>query len=324
MYIRKVASMALNIRLMAAVAVCLSIGASAIAQESGEKTFGKPSEARAALYDAVKSGDKSNMLAVLGSSASSLVSSGDAVQDEKAGRKFIERFDAMNRWGKDTSGGLVLYIGVDNWPFPIPLKKDASGQWYFDAKSGVQEVLYRRIGANELAAIRVISALSDAQQEYFNDLHDGSTVKQYAQRLFSEPGKHNGLYWKAADNEPQSPIGPIVVYATEEGYGQQKEKPEPFHGYFYRTLKSQGSHAKGGAKNYVVNGTMTGGYAFIGYPAEYRNSGIMTFLIDKEGVVYEKNLGEKTTDLAKAMTAFDPDTTWKPVSNYSETEEPSE
>jgi hypothetical protein len=216
----------------------------------------------------------------------------------------------MNRWAPQSDGSQTLYIGAENWPFPIPLKKNASGQWYFDTKAGVQEILFRRIGKNELAAIGVCDALADAQDEYFQQLHDGSTVHQYAQRIISEEGKQNGLYWKVAEGQPESPIGPLVAHATAQGYGNTGGTPEPFHGYYFHTLKAQGAHVAGGAKSYIVAGNMTGGFAFVAYPAEYRNSGVMTFLVDKNGVVFQKDLGPHSTDIAKAMTSYNPDKTW--------------
>ncbi len=287
----------------------LSVSA-AQSQEAGQKTFASPEEAGKALQQAVQSNGTADDLAVLGASAASLVSSGDAVQDNNNRETFLKRFQQMNRWAQESNGDETLYIGAENWPFPIQLKKNASGQWYFETKDGVQEILFRRIGKNELEAIEVCENLADAQEEYFQQLHDGSTVHQYAQKIISDEGKQNGLFWKVAEGQPESPIGPLVAHATAQGYAAQGGKPEPFHGYYFHTLKAQGAHAPGGAKNYVVNGNMTGGFAFVAYPAEYRNSGVMTFLIDKNGVVFQKDLGPNTTDTAKAMTTYNPDKTW--------------
>lgn len=286
------------------------MGCAAQAQEAGQKTFATPEDAGKSLDQAVQSSGTADDLEVLGASAASIVSSGDEVQDNNNRNIFLQRFQQMNRWAPESDGDQTLYIGAENWPFPIPLKKNASGQWYFDTKQGVQEILFRRIGKNELEAIQVCENLADAQQEYFQGLHDGSTVHQYAQKIISDEGKQNGLFWKVAEGAPESPIGPLVAHATAQGYGAQGGKPEPFHGYFFHTLKAQGAHAPGGAKNYIVNGNMTGGFAFVAYPAEYRNSGVMTFLIDKNGVVFQKDLGPNTTDTAKAMTAYNPDKTW--------------
>jgi hypothetical protein len=293
------------------VAVAVSVPfAAASAQEAGQKTFAAPADASKALYDAVKAGDKTAMGTVLGVSSAPILSSGDPVQDQKNGDNFIRRYEQMNRWGKETNGDETLFMGAENWPFPIPLKKNA-GQWYFDSKAGVEEVLFRRIGANELAALRVSQALADAQDEYFSGTHDGDTVHQYAQKIISEPGKQNGLYWKTSEGEPQSPIGPMIAEAAGEGYSN---KADPFHGYYFRVLTAQGAAAPGGAKSYIVDGKMTKGFAFIAYPAEYRNSGVMTFVVNLNGVIYEKDLGPKTEDLAKAITAINPDNTWRAVS----------
>ena len=275
-----------------------------LAQESGQKTFGKPQDAGKALYAAVKSGDNAAMQAVLGASSSGILSSGDEVEDKNNRDFFTQRYEQMNRWAKEINGNQTLFIGAENWPFPIPLKKDASGAWYFDTKAGVKEILFRRIGKNELATIRVCRALADAQDEYF------SQKQQYAQHVMSDPGQQNGLYWKAAEGEPESPIGPLVAFATRKGYGGEHNTPQPFYGYYYHTLTAQGANVQGGAKSYIVDGKMTGGFAYVAWPAEYRNSGVMTFLVDAAGVVYQKDLGEKTADLAKAMQAYNPDPTW--------------
>lgn len=300
-------------------AISVFVGMSA--QDSGQKTFAAPADASKALDDAVKAGDKDAVLAVLGLSSEPILSSGDPVQDKKNADQFAARYEQMNRWGKETNGDETLFLGADNWPFPIPLKKDAAGQWYFDSKAGVEEVLFRRIGANELAAIRVCKALADAQVEYFDGLHDGDTVHQYAQKFVSDEGKQNGLYWKTAEGEPQSPIGPVFKYAANEGYSKSGD---PFHGYFFRIITAQGAAAPGGAKSYIVDGKMPGGFAFAAYPAEYRNSGVMTFVVNLNGAIYEKDLGPKTADLVKAMTAINPDKTWRPVSYETEDEAESQ
>ena len=295
----------------------IALLAVAPAQETGQKTFTAPGDASKALYDAVKSGDKSAMLAVLGASSAPILSSGDPVQDKTNVEYFIQHYEQMNRWARETNGDQTLFMGAENWPFPVPLKKDAAGQWYFDGKAGVEEVLFRRIGKNEYAGIRVSKSLADAQDEYFDGLHDGNTVHQYAQRFVSDEGKQNGLFWKTAEGEPLSPIGPAFKYATAEGYSK---KTDPFHGYFFRLLTAQGPDAPGGAKSYIKDGAMTEGFAFVAYPAEYRNSGVMTFLVNLHGVIFEKDMGPKTADLAKAMTAINPDKTWRVVSAEADDE----
>jgi len=298
--------MKLRLNFVRVLGLLVLLTAVVFAQEPGQKTFANPEEAGKALYDAVQSGDKSAVEAILGPSSAKIVSSGDEVQDKRNRDNFTTRYSQMHRWAKEINGEQTLIMGAENWPFPIPLKS-AAGAWYFDTATGAKEILFRRIGRNELAAIRVCYALADAQEQYFE------AKQQYAQRIISESGQQNGLYWKTAEGETESPIGPLVAEATGEGYGGQHDTPQPFHGYFFRTLKAQGAGAKGGAKNYIVDGKMTGGFAFVAWPAEYRNSGVMTFVIDKDGVVYEKNLGAETADVVKAMTAYNPDSTWKAV-----------
>jgi hypothetical protein len=209
---------------------------------------------------------------------------------------------------------MVLDVSAENYPFPFALLQNSSGQWYFDTGSAKQEILARRIGGNELSTVDTLNAMADAQAEYFSQTHDDSHVRQYAQKFVSDDGKHNGLYWKPTDeNQPESPLGPLAAYASAEGYTGNTQAPQPFHGYVYRILTKQGVRAHGGAKEYVVKGAMTAGFAILAYPAEYGNSGVMSFLINQDGVVFEKNLGENTTDAAKAIPAFNPDDTWKPV-----------
>jgi hypothetical protein len=280
---------------------------------SGPQTFTSPDNAGQAVYTAAKAGDSNALLAIFGPEAKELIFSGDPVQDKSGLDLFTSRYDQMHRWGKLANGGMVLDIGAENYPFPFALLKNSSGQWYFDTASAKEEVLARRIGGNELATVDILHAMADAQAEYFSKTHEDSRVRQYAQKFISDEGKQNGLYWKPADeNQPESPLGPLAAHAAAEGYGNA-QAPQPFHGYIYRILTKQGERAHGGAKDYVVNGAMTGGFAILAYPAEYGNSGVMSFLISRDGVVLQKNLGDNTSDAAKAITAFDPDDTWKPV-----------
>jgi hypothetical protein len=295
----------LNFKVWRMIALLTLFSLAALAQEDKQKTFTSPSEAAQALYDAGKANDTAALEAILGVSSRAVLSSGDPVQDTNARETFLTRFEQMNRIGRESDGSRVLYIGADNWPFPISLKQ-ANGRWYFDTIAGKQEILFRRIGKNEYAAMRVMNALVDAQVDY----HD--RFSQYAAKWVSSEGMQDGLYWKAAEGQPESPIGPLVAFATGHGYSKS-DQPEPFYGYFFRLLTAQGSNAKGGAKSYVVSGKMTGGYAFVAYPADYRSSGVMTFLVDESGVLYEKDLGPGTADLAKGMTAFNPDKTWTAV-----------
>ena len=277
------------------------------------KLFATPDDAANALLAAARSGDQAELLAIFGPDSKELISSGDAVQDKNSGDAFVKRYDVMHRWRNLGGGAQMLLVGADNFPFPIPLKKNAGGQWFFDTASGRDEVLNRRIGRNELAMIEICEAASDAQAEYFSQLHDGATTKQYAQKFLSDPGKQNGLYWASPEGQPQSPLGPLAAFATAEGYSVKPNAHSPFHGYYFQMLKGQGSNAPGGAKDYVHDGKMIDGFALVAYPAEYGNSGVMTFMIDQDGVLLEKDLGKSTKETAIAMTHFNPDAGWKPV-----------
>ena len=235
------------------------------------------------------------------------------MQDKNVSQAFAAGYGVMHRWRRLADGSQLLLVGADNFPFPIPLKKNADGQWFFDTAAGKEEVLNRRIGRNELAIIEVCGAVADAQAEYFSQPHDGDRTKQYAAKFISGPGKQNGLYWKSADGQPASPLGPLAALATAEGYSANPQGHTAFHGYYFRMLKGQTDKAPGGAKDYIVNGKITGGFAFVAYPAEYGNSGVMTFMINQDGVLLQKDLGKNTTQTATAMTEFDPDSTWTVV-----------
>ena len=284
------------------------------AQSANEKTFASPGEAALAFYNAAKTEDSAALNAMLGSNADKILHTGDNVADKNAVSDFIRHYEQMHRVVIEPDQTATLYVGADNWPLPVSLVKNTGGQWYFDTANGIKEILYRRIGRNENDAIEVLQSLVDAQQEYASTTHDDEKVKHYASKVFSDEGKHNGLYWKTNDNEPPSPVGPLLAQATGEGYSRTKGEPlPPFHGYFYRSLTRQGSAAKGGARDYVVNGLQTKGFAFIAYPAEYRNSGVMTFIVNQDGIVYEKDLGPDTVKVAGAISDYNPDKTWDPV-----------
>ena len=275
--------------------------------------FASPDDAGVALLTAVKSGDQNALLAIFGSDSKEVIFSGDAVQDKTVANAFAAGYGVMHRWRKMPDGSQVLLVGADNFPFPIPLKTNNHGQWFFDTAAGKDEILSRRVGRNELAIIEVSGAVADAQAEYFSQLHDGETTKQYAMKFISVTGKQNGLYWKSAEGQPQSPLGPLAAFATSEGYTVKPDAHTAFHGYYFRMLKGQSDKAPGGAKDYVVNGKMTGGFAFAAYPAEYGNSGVMTFMMNQDGVLLQKDLGKATTEAANAMNTFDPDATWSVV-----------
>lgn len=283
------------------------------AQAANEKTFSSPGEAALALYKAAKANDSNTLNAIFGSNAAKILHTGDDVADKNAITKFVGNYDQMHRVVMEPDQTATLYVGADNWPTPIPIVKNNGGSWYFNTETGMKEILYRRIGANENDAIDVLQAFIDAQKEYASTTHDDDKVKQYAAKFFSDQGKHNGLYWKTADNESPSPIGPLLADAASEGYRRNQGQPTPFHGYIYRMLTSQGPAAKGGQRDYMVNGKLTRGVAFLAYPAEYRNSGVMTFIVNQDNVVYEKDLGPDTAKLAQAISAFNPDKSWTPA-----------
>jgi Protein of unknown function (DUF2950) len=290
-----------------ATAVLLLLAAfspNAVAQQPGQKTFSSADEACHALVGALKNRDDKALLQILGPDGKEIISSGDPAEDEDNRANFVSKFMQMHRMVVEPNGTTTMYIGAENWPTPIPLV-NKNGAWYFDTPAGKQEILYRRVGQNEMSAIRVCEELVAAQKEYF-----AKQDNQYAQKFASADGKHDGLYWQVSGSESESPIGPLVANAGSPG-GPVKTGVAPFHGYYFRVITRQGKHATGGASDYVVGGKMTGGFAFVAYPAEYRNSGVMTFIVAQDGVVYEKDLRAHTESAAKTIKAYDPDTSWK-------------
>jgi hypothetical protein len=273
-----------------------------------QEHFASPEVAARALETAVRSGDLKRMEAILGADSDEIISSGDPVDDAAARKRFATAASERSRIETATDGAMaILHVGRDDWPFPIPMVHDADG-WRFDTAAGKQELLNRRIGRNELTAIEVCRAYVDAQNEFDARFHT------YAQSLRSTPGKKDGLYWEASGRDV-SPLGPLVAAATAEGYHvREASAPRtPYHGYFFRILTAQGPHAPGGAREYVKDGRMTGGFALLAWPADYGSSGIMTFLVNQQGVVFQKNLGEGTEEAAKALTTYDPDASWAPT-----------
>lgn len=276
--------------------------------------FRTPDDASNALVAAAKSTDPTAAaLAIFGPDSKDLISSGDRVQDKEAIDAFAARYDVMHRWRRMPDGSQVLLVGADNFAFPIPLKKNGDGKWVFDTVAGKDEILNRRIGRNELAVMGICRAVAEAQAEYHSQTHDGATTKQYALQFISDPGKHNGLYWQSAAGQPQSPLGPLAAFATSEGYAVKPDAHAPFHGYYFHMLKGQTDKARGGAKDYIVNGKMVGGFAFIAFPAQYGNSGVMSFMINQDGELLEKDLGKATTETVTAMSEFGPDNSWSRV-----------
>jgi Protein of unknown function (DUF2950) len=280
---------------------------------NGQKTFSSPPEAVKALVEAARSGDPEQLVPLLGPQAKDVVSSGDPVADKQVLAHFVKAYDEKHSLSVEAQGFEVLQVGPNDWPLPFPIVRDVNS-WYFDSSRGVEEVINRRIGRNELGAIAVCEGYVQSQMDYASKEHDGNSGGIYAQRLFSDPGEHNGLYWTVSKGEPQSPMGPLVASAASEGYTRQASgSPSPYHGYFYKILTAQGPDAPGGEKNYVVDGKMTGGFALIAYPAHYGSSGIMTFIVDQEAIVYQKDLGDQTGDLASQITAYNPDSSWQPA-----------
>jgi hypothetical protein len=282
------------------------------AKASAQKTFPSPEEAAAALVATVKARDVDGLLAIVGPSSKSWVFTGDKVADENDWNKFVAAYDEKKNIKKVSDTKAELEVGADGWPFPAPLVKGAHG-WYFDAEAGRVELLNRRVGRNELDTIQTLLAVVDAQREYAAKDMDGNGYADYAKRFRSTPGKKDGLYWPDEPGKPSSPLGPLMATAAKEGYGKgaATDKPAPYHGYNYKLLTSQGKDAPGGAYDYVVGNKMLGGFAVVAYPASYRVSGVMTFVVNHDGVVYEKDLGPQTASMASAMTRFNPDATWR-------------
>ncbi len=276
------------------------------AQQSGQKTYPTAEAASQALVDAAQKNDEKAMLEVLGPQGKKIISSGDPAEDQENRANFVKRYQNMHRLVTELDGTTTLYVGAENWPMPIPLLKKGD-QWYFDTVAAKREILFRRIGKNELSAIRVCQELVAAQKQFYSQEKD-----QYAQRFVSDEGKQDGLYWPTAEKQPESPIGPLVANAGSDGVVPGSPTGhEPFRGYYYQILDGQGENAPGGASSYVVDGKMTNGFAFVAYPAIYRDSGVMTFLVDQDGVVYQKDLGKRTSERVKAMKTYDPDATWQ-------------
>jgi len=292
--------------------VCLSMPASAAATK--QKTFTSPEKAVQALVNSLKKADTAALKAIFGPGSEQLVSSGDPVNDRRIRKGFLSAYDEMQRLDREGKGKAVLVVGKNEWPFPIPIVMKHK-QWRFDTKAGMQEIIDRRIGANELDTIQTCLAFIDAQQEYAMSDYDGNGLLEYADRFRSDPGKKNGLYWQTAEGDAPSPLGELFAKARSEGYAEKKsgEETSPYHGYFYRILTAQGEHANGGVLDYMVNGRLMGGVALIAYPAQYGASGIMSFIVNHDGVVYQRDLGPKTAEQAAAITAFDPGPGWTKV-----------
>jgi hypothetical protein len=279
-----------------------------------QKIFASPEEAVSSFIDALTKNNRKELLSILGPEGESLLSSGDPVADKQGKENFLEKFEEKHAIEKDGPAKTVLVIGKDDWPFPIPVIKEGEG-WYFDTSEGKEEVLNRRIGRNELFTMQTCLAIVDAQREYAMMDSDGDGLLEYAEKFKSDPDKRNGLYWPTAEGEEPSPLGELLAKARAEGYKTlgSHDKPQPYYGYYFRMLMQQGSNAPGGAYDYVVGGNMIGGFAVVAYPAHYSNTGVMTFIVNHDGVVYQKDLGTETEKIARDMMSYDPDKTWEKV-----------
>jgi len=294
---------------MAVVALLCASTSVATAQQA----FKTPEEAATALVGAAKSGDMKAITTVLGPDGDDIVSSGDEVADAATRAKFVTAYDAKHTIAMEGDSKAIMVIGPDDFPLPIPIiRKD--GQWQFDTAAGREEILFRRIGENELDAIQSALAYVDAQDEYAEKDRTGAGINTYAQRIISQPEKKDGLYWPTSQGEDPSPLGELIAEATKQGYRVGGGRT-PFHGYYFKILTRQGPAAPGGEADYVVNGKMIGGFALVAYPAEYRNSGVMTFIVNHAGTVFQKDLGPNTAQLAERMTSFNPDKSWQAVTD---------
>jgi hypothetical protein len=293
--------------LIFSLASCNKSGNASAENKTVQKTFATPAEAGTAFFEAAQSGNQTAMLAIFGPDGKDALFSGDAVKDKNTMQDVVAAYTQMHRWREIKAGGKMLYMGADNYPFPIPLGQNPSGQWFFDTAAGKDEILARRIGRDELTAIAACDGIAGAQQRYFGQ------KQEFAQKFISDEGTQNGLYWPVSQGQPPSPFEDVRDFAKAMGYTNAGEKPQPFNGYFFRILTKQGDMAPGGAQDYIVNGRMARGFAALAYPAEYRNSGIMTFVVGKDGIVYQKDLGERTADIAGALTEYNPGDGWNPA-----------
>jgi Protein of unknown function (DUF2950) len=302
--------LALVISLLLGLAVMLApaAGSKAASRNAAtiQKKFASPEAAGQALLGAAKSGDQNALLSIFGPGGRELIFSGDPVKDRNTAQAFVSAYERMNRWGKNKNGEEILYIGADNFAFPIPLRQSGSGQWAFDTAAGRDEVLARRVGDGELTAIGVLTELVNAEHEYFRRYH------QFAQKFVSDEGQHDGLYWAVPEGQRPSPLARLADIAKAFGYSRTGGS-QSFNGYYYRILLRQGDAAKGGPKDYLQNGKLAGGFAIVAWPAEYADSGIMTFVVGEDGAIRQRDLGEKTAALSQAMDAYDPTEEWTVV-----------
>jgi hypothetical protein len=300
-----------------ATVLLASCGGSA-PKSADHTSFESPDAAVAALVAALEADDTAKLNLLFGPGSEELLSSGDPVADSGDRKEFLAAYAANHALIDGEGGEKVLQMGVNDWQFPVPLEQ-RDGRWYFNGAEGADELIYRRVGNNELGAIAVCRGYVDAQNEYASEGRDGDVAGVYAAYVISDEGRHNGLYWPTADDEPASPAGPWVASAASEGYRRAASgEPTPYHGYYYRMLYAQGANAAGGAKEYFVDGRLIDGFAMIAWPADYGVSGVKTFIVNQDGTVYEKDLGEDTATAITTIELFDPDDSWKPVPKTAE------
>jgi len=296
---------------MRALILIVSIAAlQACTQSGSQKDFATPDDAAQALVTAAKANDTPALVEILGADAEPVVNSADPVRDKHVRERFVQAYENAHSFDNTGADTQTLQVGADQWPFPFPLRRQGE-RWHFDSSAGAEEIVNRRVGENELDAIQACLAFVDAEREYYSRNPQQQPLLQYAQKLESSPGHKDGLYWQTTGDEPQSPLGEAFARARSEGYFEPGAGGNPYHGYIYRLLTAQGPHAAGGAYDYLVAGKMIGGFALIAVPAEYGNSGVMTFIVNHSGVVFSKDLGEDTAKTAGAIAAFDPDASWK-------------
>jgi hypothetical protein len=278
-------------------------------EPAAEGVFETPEAAAAAFVEKLDANDVAGLAAMLGPDSDELLDSGDAVQDAASRAEFVAAYKEKHEIADDGTDRKILVVGKQDWPLPIPLVRTAGG-WHFDGEAGIDELIYRRVGANELGAIAVCRGFVDAQIDYASAGHDGDPAGIYALKLVSDQGLHNGLYWPVEGDEPPSPAGPFFAAASEEGYRRVEGERRPYHGYYYRMLYAQGPNANGGERDYFKNGVLTEGFALVAWPADYGSSGVMTFMVNQDGIVFQKDLGEDTATAVESIEAFDPDRSW--------------
>jgi hypothetical protein len=310
--VKKVNVLYLTLVILAAVALTSLYKTNAAStDDAAQATFASPEEAGKALRTAALNDDEAALMKILGADSKEVLSSGDAEIDRAEWQDFALKFDLMNRWVKMTDGSEILNIGADNFAFPIPLVQSSSSKWCFDTEAGKEEILARRIGRQELLAIDAVYAIADAEEAYAKTPHDGNPAGLYTAKIFSTAGKQDGLYWPTAEGEAPSPLGRVDLFA-KDALSTSNESPV-IDGYSFRILAAQGPSAKGGAKEFMVNGKLTGGFAVIASPVKYGESGIMTFIISREGVVYQMDLGDDTAVIAKMIKTYNPTPEWEPA-----------